>query len=128
MTESEIRQLVDDYVAQAIPLDDVESRLLDIDLHEETELSRKLVGLLAEASHAHWSEQDIRQELEIAARPFAPQWENVSPGLFLVRQKEPENRNVASGKTEVVRKPPMPEVATSLGSSARLLGLEAAPA
>jgi hypothetical protein len=71
MRESEVWQLVEDYRKNAISLDLLESRLLDLDISEETDLSRQLVGLLAEASHAHWSKDDIRQELENAVRPFA---------------------------------------------------------
>ena len=66
MSEFEIRQLVEDYRAHVIAIDRLESKLLDLDVSEETNLSRRLVGLLAEASHAHWSEEDIRQELENA--------------------------------------------------------------
>jgi hypothetical protein len=68
MRDSEIRQLVEDYRAHAVSLDLLESRLLALDISEETDLSRQLVGLLAEASHAHWSEEGIRQELENAIR------------------------------------------------------------
>ena len=68
MRESEILQLVEDYRARLIPLDRLESKLLDLDISEETDLSRQLVGLLAEASHAHWSKESIRRELENAVR------------------------------------------------------------
>jgi len=66
MSEPEIRQLVENYIASMIALDLLESKLLDLDISEETDLSRRLVGLLAEASHAHWSEEDVRRELENA--------------------------------------------------------------
>jgi hypothetical protein len=72
MSESEIRQLVEDYRAQVVPLDLLESRLLDVDIPEETDLSRQLVGLLAEASHAHWPEEDIGEELAKAVQSEAP--------------------------------------------------------
>ena len=84
MSESEIRQLVRDYREHLIPLDRLESRLLDIDIPEETDLSRQLVGLLAEASHAHWPEEDIRMELASAVGPFAKSV-SVDLGMDLVR-------------------------------------------
>jgi hypothetical protein len=71
MSDSEIRQLVEDYREHVISLDLLESRLLSLDISQETDLSRQLVGLLAEASHAHWSKDEIREELENTMRPFA---------------------------------------------------------
>jgi hypothetical protein len=68
MRDSEILQLVEDYRAHAVSLELLESRLLALDISEETDLSRQLVGLLSEASHAHWSEEGIRQELGNAVR------------------------------------------------------------
>ena len=121
MSESEIWQLVEDYRTRVIPLDRLESQLLEIDIPEESDLSRQLVGLLAEASHAHWSETGLREELENAARPFAPRLEHVSNDLFLVRKELRREGTGESGKTEVLRKPPVSagSAATS-GTSATL--------
>jgi len=66
MSESKIQQLVTDYLEKRIGLDVLESRLLDLGTSQESELSRRIVGLLAEASHAHWEEE----ELANAIRPF----------------------------------------------------------
>ena len=84
MSESEIRQLVRDYRAHLVSLDRLESRLLDIDIPEETDLSRRLVGLLAEASHAHWPEEDIREELGNALRPFSFVVHTIEPSIAIV--------------------------------------------
>ncbi len=35
-------------------------------------MSNRIEGLLAEASHAGWSEQDLREELANAIRPLVP--------------------------------------------------------
>jgi hypothetical protein len=70
MTESDVRKLVEDYLSEAIQIDTIEGRLLDLEPSEETELSKRLVGLFAEASHAHWEEDEVREELINAIRPI----------------------------------------------------------
>jgi hypothetical protein len=70
MGEPELQKLVLDYLDHMIALGDLEGPLLDLDIPRESALSRKLVGLLAEASHAHWTEDGIRQELASAVFPF----------------------------------------------------------
>ncbi|MGA2275096.1 MAG: hypothetical protein ABSH00_16190 [Bryobacteraceae bacterium] len=70
MGEPELQKLVLDYLDHMIELGDLEGPLLDLDVSRESALSRKLVGLLAEASHAHWTEDEIRQELAGAVFPF----------------------------------------------------------
>jgi hypothetical protein len=51
MTESDVWKLADDYLNEAIQIGAIEERLLDIEPSQETELSRRLIGLFAEASH-----------------------------------------------------------------------------
>jgi len=71
MTEPDVWKLADDYLNEAIQIGAVEERLLDIEPSQETELSRRLIGLFAEASHAHWTENELREELGNVLRLFA---------------------------------------------------------
>ncbi|MBZ5579090.1 MAG: hypothetical protein LAP40_21215 [Acidobacteriia bacterium] len=66
MSESEIQQLLSEYLEGHLGQDELDC-LFDLDESDETDLSRHLVGLLSEASHAHWT----RKELRKALRPFA---------------------------------------------------------
>jgi len=70
MDKLELQRLVLDYLDHMIELGDLEGPLLDLDAPQESDLSRQMVGLLAEASHAHWTEDEIRQELARAVYPF----------------------------------------------------------
>ncbi|MGB7760375.1 MAG: hypothetical protein WBL61_11130 [Bryobacteraceae bacterium] len=70
MGEPDLEGLALDYLDNLIGLEDLEGPLLDLEPPQENALSGKLVGLLAEASHAHWTEDEIRQELASAVYPF----------------------------------------------------------
>jgi hypothetical protein len=70
MTEFEFRQLLGAYYDGDVQTGALEEHLLSLCPSEETDLSRDLVGLLAEASHAHWAEGELREELLNAIRPF----------------------------------------------------------
>lgn len=63
MTDPEIRRLLSDYLDKRVSRDVLESAMLGIGESEETELSRDVVGVLAESSHAEWSEEDLEDVL-----------------------------------------------------------------
>ena len=73
----ELQNRIGSFVAGRIPLEDFESLFLDSLWEVERSSDRiaqagfhKIEGLLAEASHAHWSEDDIRKELANTLRTF----------------------------------------------------------
>ena len=65
---------------------------------------------LSEYSDKVLTLDELRGELTRIGRPFAPGWKQVSAGLFvLMSRSEADIQTAASGKTEVVRKPPTSE-------------------
>ena len=76
---TELQDRIGLFVASHISREEFESWFLD-SLWDVERLSDRIVqagfhkieGLLAEASHAHWSEDTIRKELANGVRPFRP--------------------------------------------------------
>jgi hypothetical protein len=75
---SELQSCIDSFVAGRISLQDFENWLVDSmwDIEKEADkqtlsVFEQIEGVLAEASHAKWDEDSLRQELAAATRPLA---------------------------------------------------------
>jgi hypothetical protein len=95
-TASEIRDVTSQYASGQIDARRFQDWFLRVSLgnwenSEARELSNSIEGLLAEASHAGWSEVDIREELANAMRHFESRSNRVSAGLVVVVKFSPTN-------------------------------------
>lgn len=70
MSEFAVLESALDYLDGKIQLDALEACILDIEPSDENSLSSQLIGLLAEASHADWTLNEIREAVASAISPL----------------------------------------------------------
>ncbi len=139
LTADELRQKAEAYAYQrdGMSLKAFEEWFEDnsIDAEDDAELKELRMAIEAAFGAYHFDrigEALLRKELVAAIRPFAQQWEKLSPNLFLLKNKKNKSESavVASGQTVTVRKAPLVETSpaqTSVASTTRSRVLAAVP-